>query len=80
MLADFLKSIDTQNKARINELKVAINGVTAAGRYQSSQLQQFLSSSFKLCLKAATRLPPRTKAGAIARAGARAVVSLYTSA
>ena len=58
---------------------MAINDVAEAGRYQSSQLQQFLSGSFKLRFEAATGLPPRAEAIASLYASARSSVAPSTS-
>jgi transcriptional activator of glycolytic enzymes GCR1 len=62
MLADFLKTIDAWNEARINELWKAVAGqlsesVDLIQASQSSQLQQLLSHGIKLQLEAPPTAP-----------------------
>jgi hypothetical protein len=82
LLTDYLKTIDAQNKQRINSLRALINSVAQSQSQQFQQLQQLTSGNLTFQLEAPQQLqlllPPPPPAPA--PAPALALSSIYTSA
>ena len=76
LLTDYLKTIDTQNKQRIDSLKASIDSIAQSQSLQSQQLQQLTSGNLTFQLEALQQLqllPPPLPA-------LSTISSTYTSA